>query len=143
MGSELARLRAFLTGIPSRDINPGHERELETLLGSCWEDLAIADTGGMNPQKLFSRMENITWHHPTLQFEIERHGAVAQGSVNARMQPWSINVETGEASFDPYGRLRLVGKKNSPPRFEPDCGRNLRIGGCKKSTPVTQVERGH
>jgi hypothetical protein len=112
MGSELARLRAFLTGIPSGDINPEHERELETLLGSCWDELAIADTGGMNPQKLFSRMENVSWHHPTLQFEIERHGGTVKGSVYAEMQSWSINVETGEASFDPHGGRRLVGQKN-------------------------------
>jgi hypothetical protein len=36
-----------------------------------------------------------------------------KGSVYAEMQSWSINVETGEASFDPHGGRRLVGKKNT------------------------------
>jgi len=92
MSLELTRLRAFLTGIPSGNVNPEDQLELETLLASCWDDLAKSDTGGMNPQKLFSRMENLSWHHPTLQFEIEGTGASPSALFMQKCSPGQLTL---------------------------------------------------
>ncbi|MBI2806515.1 MAG: hypothetical protein HYX68_16155 [Planctomycetes bacterium] len=80
--------------------------EIEPLLAVAWNDLA-GDFGGMRPDKLFGRMEDVTWTPPLLTFRIERHGATVMGSSRAEMQAWTIDVEKGTACCEAKGYRQL------------------------------------
>ncbi len=94
MSLELARLRAYLLRIPSADVNPEHRGELEALPGNCWDDLSISDTSGMKPGKLYSRMENISWHHPPLSV---RNGKTRGNRPGGRREAGAIITAIGQA----------------------------------------------
>lgn len=84
--------------------------EIERLLALAWTDLA-GDYGGMRPDKLFDRMEDVTWTPPLLIFRIERHGATVMGSSRAEMQTWTINVDKRTAYCESSGYRQLSPRK--------------------------------
>jgi hypothetical protein len=92
--------------------------EIEDVLASCWEDLAGDAAGGMEGYKLKGRMESAVWTPPLLEFTIERHGALAFGSVYAGVQYWFVNIETGVASLEGE-RRRQVGRKDTQLKVKP------------------------
>jgi hypothetical protein len=59
--------------------------ELVNLLAAAWDDLSIARGSGMEPDKLYDRMEKVHWEPPLLLFVIERHGGTVQGSTRAEL----------------------------------------------------------
>lgn len=81
--------------------------ELERLLAECWHEFA-GDYGGMKPQKLFGRMENVRWRPPILRFVIERHGGTALGSTRAEMQYWDLDVEHRTLTMDVSGYRQVI-----------------------------------
>jgi hypothetical protein len=100
----VATLHAWLSQIAPGEIRD--TSEVERLLAVAWTDLA-GDFGGMRPDKLFSRMEDVSWESPLLTFQIERHGATALGSSRAEMQTWTINLEKGTACCESSGYRQL------------------------------------
>jgi hypothetical protein len=82
----------YLESIPAEAID---SNEVALLVASCWDELECDNPEGMRINKLYNRIENVSWNPPILRFEIERHGAmVGGGSTRAEMQFWEINVET-------------------------------------------------
>lgn len=80
----------------------------EGLLESCWTQLDGSDKGGMKPEKLSQRTEQMRWEPPELYFVIERHGAiVGGGSGRAELQSWTVNVEAGTARVGEAGYRRV------------------------------------
>jgi hypothetical protein len=62
-----------------------------------WNDLQGGNETAMDGEKL-DRIENLSWVPPTVQFDIERHGAQPFGSGLAEVQGWAIDIETHTAS---------------------------------------------
>jgi hypothetical protein len=105
MNQAVNDLHAYL-----ENVAPGQIRQpsgLDELLAQAWPSLCVGDTRGMEPYKLFGRMEEIEWHPPKLSFVIERHGGTVQGSSRAELQKWSIDTSTWRATCVPHGYRQL------------------------------------
>jgi len=92
-------------------LEPGPIEDLRTanaLLFEAWPDLVGSDNQKMASYKL-ARFENPEWHPPFFTFEIERHGAVVLGSIDAEVQTWQLDVEQGTAEIVAT-RGRRIGK---------------------------------
>lgn len=110
INDDLQSLRAYLDGI-----NPGaieDAGDLEGLLSGYWEHLDTGHGGGMKPDKLNGRMEDVAWDPPYLTFTIERHGGTVLGSKRGELQHWSVNVEEGKANLGHSGHRQL--RPNAP-----------------------------
>jgi len=81
--------------------------KLDDLLVKVWPFLKGTKNGGMRPEKLANRMEDVEWHPPTLSFRIERHGGTVRGSTRAEMQAWTINTSTWDACHVKQGHRQL------------------------------------
>src|SRR3954468_13170886 len=83
-------------------------------LVKVWNELSGATEERMEARKL-DRGSDWTWHPPMLSFLIERHGATVLGSTRGSIQKWSIDLDTGTATWHPAGYRQL-----SPmnPRFD-------------------------
>jgi hypothetical protein len=78
----LDALRDYLTKIP---VGPSVDvPALVSRLAPCWEQFEGWDTEGMEAYKL-SRMEDVMWNPPRLEFTLERHGPTAMGSSRATL----------------------------------------------------------
>ena len=86
----MERLMTYLEQTPEGEITD--TVELEKLLAECWDEFT-GDRGGMEPQKLLGRMEDVLWRPPLLEFVIERHGGTVMGSSRAESQHWIVDVE--------------------------------------------------
>ena len=106
MMAKLQQLLDHLRLIPAGEIADGGE--LASLLVGCWGELDGASAGGMEPEKLLWRMEDISWHPPELSFTIERHGGTVLGSSRAEIQHWNVNVETRSATCSTGGHKQLT-----------------------------------
>ena len=97
-------LRDLLKGIrPGRIEDSG---DLEKALAACWDDLG-GDVGGMKPEKLHNRMEEVEWNPPILTFQIERHGGAVMGSSRAEMQHWEVDIDRQVCLLNYVGRRQL------------------------------------
>ena len=83
-------------------------------LGKIWNELPGATEESMEARKL-ERGFDWTWHPPVLSFLIERHGGTVLGSGRGPIQKWSLDLDTGTATWHPAGYRQL-----SPmnPRFD-------------------------
>lgn len=109
-------LRKYLDGSAPRNLSGWDE--LPDLLASCWDIWMTADTHGMTPEKL-GRMEQVTWNPPKLSFDIERHGGIGKGSINAEIQTWSIIVGTTLTASCNLSGKRLKRKGQQKLKVEP------------------------
>ena len=107
--SKLQNLRNLLSQLPSGPlIEVGR---IERLLFESWNELAGNDSGGMEAYKLLNRTENMNWKPPVLEFQIERHGSTAMGSVYAGVQTWSVDVQKAVAQLGNREKRCLIGKR--------------------------------
>jgi hypothetical protein len=98
-------LRVYLSTLragPLPDIST-----VESLLADSWNQLSIDIPSGMNPDKLYGRMESCAWEPPLLRFLIERHGGTVCGSSRAELQQWTINVSTCAAECAVVGHRQI------------------------------------
>jgi len=96
----MERLMAYLKHTPEGEI--ADTAELEELLAECWDEFH-GDYGGMEPQKLFGRLEDVLWRPPMLEFVIERHGGTVMGSSRAKLQRWKVDIERRTVTVQPSG----------------------------------------
>ena len=101
----MERLMTYLRQTPEGTIADTHE--LEGLLAECWDEFTV-DYGGMKPQKLFGRIEDVLWSPPILTFVIERHGGTAMGSTRAELQHWAVDVEHKTVTMDMSGYRQIT-----------------------------------
>lgn len=104
------QLRKYLKRIPEGEIT--NTVELEELLAECWDEF-VGDHGGMEPQKLLGRMEDVLWRPPILGFVIERHGGTVMGSSRAELQHWTVDVEHKTAITGVKGYRRKSPSQNA------------------------------
>ncbi len=109
------QLRKYLKRIPEGEITD--TAELEELLTECWDEFA-GDHGGMKPQKLLGRMEDVLWKPPILGFVIERHGGMVMGSSRAELQHWTVDIEHKTATMSVKG-YRQQGPRQSAVDVKP------------------------
>jgi len=95
----MERLMIYLKQTPEGEITD--TAELEELLAECWDEF-VGDYGGMEPQKLLGRMEDVLWRPPILEFVIERHGGTAMGSSRAELQLWKVDIERKTVTMQVY-----------------------------------------
>jgi hypothetical protein len=96
----LKELREYLAGIAPGDVQDKEKWRIEVLLADAWDAAEIlGDDGGMTGEKVCIRTENLVWEPPLLRFEIERHGALCQGSKYGEVQIWEFDVEDGTAGL--------------------------------------------
>jgi len=101
----LAALREFLDAQ-----GPGRVEDIDTLVDHVepvWSRLVGAEDGGMVPWKV-RRMEDPQWSPPRLTFVVERHGGMPFGSTRAALQRWTVDLDSGTASFDERGHRQLL-----------------------------------
>jgi len=91
MNDVVNELRRFLSRVNPGRVMKAEVATLEDLLAGAWDAFAIYG-GGMEPGKLYGRMENVEWEDPQLSFQIERHGATARGSTRAELQTWLFDT---------------------------------------------------
>ncbi len=101
-------LQSFLLGLPEGPVKD--VRNLELLLVESWDSFPGSKEAGMQPQKLFHRLEKVFWKSPILTFSIERHGATVNGSTRGELQEWEINTTLMSASLTGK-RVRQLFKK--------------------------------
>ncbi len=106
----LDQLRKYMMTVPPGKVDD--TGRLDDLLADCWDQLDQTGIGGMYPEKLLDRMENITWNPPTLKFDIERHGAAKFGSTRAEIQRWEINIDNGSVSFMDVGYRQIIPRQS-------------------------------
>jgi len=102
----MQQLLEYLGSIPPGPVTDGDS--LESLLASAWEEFAGASDGGMQGDKLYGRMEAISWEPPILIFKLERHGGKVQGSTRAEIQCWEVNTATRIATCAICGHRQLT-----------------------------------
>jgi hypothetical protein len=102
MGSSLKQLLANLPAGTQLD-----SRQVESLLVDAWSGLEGAEEGGMRPEKIFGRTEQLAWNPPLLTFTIERHGGTVNGSSRAELQEWAVNAFRGTAAIVGIRRRQL------------------------------------
>ena len=112
-GTECQRLKDRLYGLPPGPVKIEMVPEIEFMLVDCWDQLDVDREGGMQARKLSGRTKNMEWQQPILDFEIERHGSTALGSIYADMQGWTINLDDETASVYRSGR-RVLGQRSPP-----------------------------
>lgn len=95
----LTQVRDYLAGVQPGEVSDEQVDALEIMLSKCWDHLAGSDQGGMRHFKLVGRVEKMTWIPPSLGFEIERHGAMANGSTRAEIQCWNVDLNRGNAEL--------------------------------------------
>lgn len=66
--------------------------EVSAVLAKHWDYLPGSNLTNMSSEKL-DRIENVSWHPPLLQFEIERHGGKQYGSIRDEVHQWTVDVE--------------------------------------------------
>jgi len=108
---DFTALREAFAGLASGTVED--TARIESLLSRCWSKLEGSREGGMTPDKISGRIEEMEWNPPFLTFLIERHGGTVLGSKLADLQGWKIDVDLGTATVGPGGR-RLV-RKRAPP----------------------------
>jgi hypothetical protein len=104
--NRLQDLRNFLGTIPPGPIPD--TAELLFRLAPCWGSFIGSEDEAMTGEKLYGRMEQVTWEPPHLCFIIERHGETAVGSTYATLQGWTLDVETRSASCGRVGRRQVI-----------------------------------
>ena len=104
-------LAAFLRQLPPGVVPEDRRPELERHLASEWDSFSGTDYGGMEPDKLHGRMENVGWNPPVLTFIIERHRPTVHGSSRATLPRWCLNIAERTASCDDsrFRQLRPLG----------------------------------
>lgn len=106
----MENLLAYLKQTPKGRITD--TSELEKLLSECWDEFA-GDDGGLTPQKLHGRMEEVRWMSPILEFVIERHGGTAMGSSRAELQLWKVDIERKIVSMGTVGYRQIIPRQTS------------------------------
>ena len=102
--ADIGEILASLAGTPPGPLPETTQRELETSLSSCWGLLDGSSAGGMEGYKLRGRTEEMAWNPSMLRFQIERHGAVVNGSARAELQGWEIDLQRRTATLVSSGR---------------------------------------
>jgi hypothetical protein len=102
--SAMAALREYLNTLTPGAIDK--TESLAKLLADAWCDLDSGRGGGMQPYKIWGRLETVEWDPPQL------NGAVVPGSSRAELQRWNIDVNKGTASLGGCGFRRA---KDVPP----------------------------
>jgi hypothetical protein len=114
----LAELIDYVKTLPIGKVSYEQGQGLMALLAEHWHLLEGSDDNSMADYKL-DRYENLEVVSPTvIEFDIERHGAAAQGSVYAEIQGWMIDLTEGTACCGQAGR-RLTGVRDKPLKVEP------------------------
>ena len=103
------KLREALTSVTAGRIErPELAREIGLVLEQCWDGLKGAKETSMEAWKLSGRIEDLDWDPPLLSFTIERHGRTVNASSRADLHRWTVDVEKGEASWNPAGHRQLT-----------------------------------
>ena len=76
------------------------------LLAECWQSLKGSDQHKTFPEKV-CRAENLKWKPPVLCFELERHGALINGSSRADVHHWEINLDRETAAIVKNGHRQV------------------------------------
>jgi hypothetical protein len=97
--SDLAQIRRYLEAVKPGKVPDEKLREVEGLLLKCWDRLSGSDAGGMTASKLIGRTEEMEWIPPALNFKIERHGALVNGSSRAEVQCWRVDLDRENAEL--------------------------------------------
>ena len=93
----IERLRAYMKDLPAGQIAVGAKRNVEELLFEAWNELKIrSDDSRVEPYNLINRTGALTWQPPLLTFRIESYEATANGSIDAKVREWRVNLETAE-----------------------------------------------
>lgn len=90
-----AEITAILNNTLPGNISEDECSELIAVLSKHWDDLPGGSETNMSADKLH-RIENVSWHPPELQFDIERHGGWQYGSSRAVVHRWTLNIEKRE-----------------------------------------------
>jgi len=116
----LNEFKRYLYNLKKGEINDKKTSEnVVELLANAWDDLDKSIDDKTTSEKIKHRAEKLQWNPPVLQFMIERHGAVARGSIRAELLLWEVNVETGKAEMNPHsGRYKEIGVRQ--PRYKPE-----------------------
>ena len=72
--SSLDQLQTYLLGKPPGRFSETCTLEVESLLSSCWDQLAGSRDGGMAAYKLSGRTEGFEWKPPMLTFNMKDTG---------------------------------------------------------------------
>jgi hypothetical protein len=89
----LAQIQHYLATMKPGEVSDNDVCNVEALLSGCWDQLQGSNGGGMAAYKLRGRTEEMQWNPPTLSFNIERHGAMVNGSSRAEVQQWCIDLD--------------------------------------------------
>ena len=83
-------------------------RSSRRCFSGCWDQLQGSRGGGMAAHKLRGRTEEMQWKPPTLSFNIERHGAMVNGSSRAEVQQWRIDLDRKIAELAAFRRRQKL-----------------------------------
>jgi len=111
-------LRRLLGGLMPGKVAEELYETLAELISDSFYAFKWPPSGGMKPDKLWGRLEEVTWEPPTLGFSIERHGATTFGSSRAEIQRWHLDLQQLEASYYEKG-FRQLYPRSSPLKVEP------------------------
>ena len=102
----MSSLEACLKSHPQGPIE--HFSEVEPLLAAEWNSLSChSDDHKTSPEKLYGRMEEVSWNPPFLRFKLERHGGTVNGSTRAELHYWVVNVEERTCGIERIGKRQL------------------------------------
>ena len=115
MSDQRLRLQQYLDSVPFGAITDTDT--LIPLLKNAWPEFDGSDRCGMTNDKL-TRIENVRWDPPYLEFTIERHGGTLLGSSRGELQHWTIDIIKGIARTSTSG-YRQLRPPQSPLDVEP------------------------
>lgn len=99
-------LRDYLSAIPAGEIAQDLHSTIINLLTECWDGLQGSEAENTFAFKL-ARAEQLTWNPPCLEFILERHGGTVNGSINAELHTWVVDLDSGQARCATNRRRRL------------------------------------
>jgi hypothetical protein len=137
----IERLRTYMKDLPAGQIAAGRKRNVEQLLFESWNELNIRpDDLRVEPYNLVNRTGTLIWQPPLLTFRIESYEAAVDGSIDAKVRKWNVNVETAEALLERTAAERdyslIAGESQALPRDmwanDRMLGRPERVQGVKR-----------
>jgi hypothetical protein len=103
----LSITRDYLSTVPAGEVDQAYRPSIINLLTECWEGLQGSEAENTFAFKL-ARAEQLTWNAPCLEFVLERHGGTVNGSINAELHTWVVDLDSGQARCATNRRRRLI-----------------------------------
>lgn len=115
MLNKIEVLYGWLKRQPKGPIKDDDDGSLSWLLADAWHEFDGHDAEGTDSSKISGRVDKPYWADPVLTFDNERHGAFCQGSSQATINQWAVDLQRKTAAIGGQRHRQMTPES---PRFD-------------------------